>query len=383
MSSEGLADALEGLALVDHHVHGATAEDLDRAAFEQLVSESDRPPARGTTRFDSQVGLAMLRWCAPLLDLPPHPDPDAYLARRRELGAEEVTRRLLRASGVGRYLVETGYASAPTLSPEGMAAAAGVPADEVVRLERVAEELALEGGATAGGFAAAFAGALERRTSRAVGLKTIIAYRLGLDFDPEPPAPGEVAAAAGRWLGEVEATGRARVEDPVLLRHVVWAGVERGLPLQVHSGLGDPDVRLARTDPALLTRFLELVEPHGVDVLLLHCYPFQRQAGFLAHSYPHVYLDVGLAVNYAGLRADAVIAESLELAPFGKVLFSSDAWGPAELHFLGALLFRRGMAHALGAWVEEGAIRGADAVRIAGMVGAGNARRVYRLGDER
>ena len=61
-----------------------------------------------------------------------------------------------------------------------------------------------------------------------------------------------------------------------------------------------------------------------------------------------MYLDVGLALHYVGARAAAVVAESLELAPFGKVLFSSDAWGPAELHYLGALLWRRATAAVLG-----------------------------------
>ena len=71
-------------------------------------------------------------------------------------------------------------------------------------------------------------------------------------------------------------------------------------------------------------------------MLLLHCYPYHRQAGYLAQVFPHVYFDVGLAVNHTGLSSPAVVAESLELAPFAKILFSSDAYGPAELHYLGA-----------------------------------------------
>jgi len=47
-------------------------------------------------------------------------------------------------------------------------------------------------------------------------------------------------------------------------------------------------------------------------------------------------LDVGLAVNYAGAASPAIVAESMELAPFRKLLFSSDAWGAPELHLLGS-----------------------------------------------
>jgi uncharacterized protein len=114
-------------------------------------------------------------------------------------------------------------------------------------------------------------------------------------------------------------------------------------------------------------------------VMLLHCYPFHRQAGYLAQAYPHVYLDVGLAVNHVGARAAAVVGESMELAPFGKLLFSSDAWGPAELHYLGALLWRRATGTVLRQWVEAGDWSPDDAVRVAAMIGSGNARRVYRL----
>jgi len=41
-----------------------------------------------------------------------------------------------------------------------------------------------------------------------------------------------------------------------------------------------------------------------------------------------------------GAAAATVLAEALELAPYAKMLYSSDAWGPAELHYLGALLWR-------------------------------------------
>jgi predicted TIM-barrel fold metal-dependent hydrolase len=113
--------------------------------------------------------------------------------------------------------------------------------------------------------------------------------------------------------------------------------------------------------------------------MLLHCYPFHRNAAALAQAYPHVYLDVGMTLHYVGARAAAVVAESLELAPFAKVLFSSDAAGPAELHYLGALRWRRATADVLGGWVETGDWSAGDAIRVARMIGAENARRVYRL----
>jgi predicted TIM-barrel fold metal-dependent hydrolase len=374
-----LEPGLGALALVDHHVHPALAAETGAAEFEQLITESDRPLPAGLTQFDSQLGVAIRRWCAPVLDLEPFAAPADYLARRSALGAAEVTRRLLRATGTAHFLLDTGYVRPGLLDLPGMREAAGARADEIVRLESVAEQAVRDGDGSAGGFAGRFAAALARQAASAVGLKSIVGYRFGLDFDPEPPAAAEVTAAAGGWLRQIEATGRVRVGDPVLLRHLLWTGLGLGLPLQLHTGFGDPDADLRRCDPLLLRGFLQRTEPAGVPVMLLHCYPYHRGAGYLAQAFPHVYLDVGLAINYAGARAAAVVAESLELAPFGKLLFSSDAWGPPELHYLGALLWRRATARVLGEWVADGDWSQADALRVAEMVGAGNARRVYRL----
>jgi predicted TIM-barrel fold metal-dependent hydrolase len=358
--------------LIDHHCHGVTASDLDRAGFEALVTESDRPPPAGCSALDSQLGFALRRWCAPVLGLPRHADSDDYLARRRELGAVAANRLLLRAAEVDAYLVDTGFNGAKLLGPPEIASAAGAAAREIVRLETVAEEL---GEVTAEGFAEAYRERLAGATARAVGVKSIVAYRHGLDFDPQRPTRREVIEAAARWLRD----GRPRITDPVLLRHLLWAGIDRGLPVQLHTGFGDPDLDLDRCDPALLTGFLRATRDRGVPVMLLHCYPFHRQAGFLAQAFPHVYVDVGLALNYVGARAEAVLAESLELAPFHKVLYSSDAYGLAELHHLGAVLFRQAFAAVTGAWVRDGHWSAGDAVRAGELIGSGNARRVYGL----
>ncbi len=202
------------------------------------------------------------------------------------------------------------------------------------------------------------------------------AYRVGLELAGARPSDAEVAAAAGRLL----AHGPIRVADPVLHRFLIWSGIDLRMPVQFHVGYGDADVDLHRCDPLLLTDLLRATEPTGVPVLLLHNYPFHRQAGFLAQVFGHVFVDVGLASHNVGRRAPALLAELLELAPFGKVLFSSDAFGLAELYLLGTVLFRRGLGRLLAEGVAEDAWTSADAVRIAGMIGTGNAARAYRLG---
>ena len=123
-----VGEAVGTLALVDHHVHQALGGDVPRAAFEEQITESDRPAPPGTTQFDSQLGFAIRRWCAPVLGLAPSAPAEEYLARRAELGPEQATGLLLRATGVACFLIDTGYVLDTMLSLPEMAAAAGAQA---------------------------------------------------------------------------------------------------------------------------------------------------------------------------------------------------------------------------------------------------------------
>ncbi len=379
-AAAGLREALDALPLVDHHVHGALRVPLDRARFERTIIESDRAPAPGLSTFDSQIGFAILRWCAPVLDLE-HCSPDEYLARRSDLGPEEVNRRLLSGAGVGWFLVDTGFAADELLEPAAMAAAAGgsTQAREIVRLESVAEEVASDG-ADGARFADEVRTRLQQRLEAgAVGTKSVIAYRCGFGIDTSRPSEAAVADAAGRLSAAVEAGAPVRVSDPVLESFLLWAGIDAGVPLQIHVGFGDSDLRLHDVNPSLLTDFIKEAEPSGTPIMLLHCYPFHREAGYLAHIYPNVYFDVGVAVNYTGSQSRQLVGESFEVGPFGKQVYSSDAWGPAELHYLGSVLWRRAVGSVLGDWVAAGEWSPEGAARVARMVGVETATRLYRL----
>jgi hypothetical protein len=372
-------ELLARASLVDHHTHSIVPGTVDREAFTLMLTESDRRSAADAAGMDSQVAFAVRRWCAPLLDMPEHVSAEEYLDRRLAMSNETAAARLLPHSGVGRMLVDTGFRPGDLLPVGELGRLARARTETIVRLEGVAERVARDG-VSAAGFADAFRAALRTDAAGAVGLKSIIAYRCGLDFDPARPPDREVAERAGGWLREIETTGHGRLTDPVLLRFGLWEGAETGLPLQIHTGYGDPDLDLHRCDPLLLTDFIRATE--GIcPVLLLHTYPFQRQAGYLAQMFPHVFVDVGLAVTFTGAASTQVVGESLELAPFTKVLFSSDAWGLPELHVVGSWLFRRAMSRVLGAWVAAGDWSLADAERVVELVGSGNARRAYGLDE--
>jgi uncharacterized protein len=379
-------DVLDALPLVDDHCHGVVRDVADRDAFESHINEGfDAPPA-GTSHFDTPIGLAVRRWCPPVLGLEPHATADAYLARRAELGSAEVNRRLMAASGIGTLLIDTGYRSTEILDHEEMAKLAGVPSREVVRIESVAEETVAEE-PSATGFADAFATRLADRAREAVGFKTVVAYRGGFGLDPSRPPEADVTAAAGRWLSGIaadETEGRVRVEDPVLLRLGLWTAVdiarERGMPIQAHSGFGDPDLDIHQANPALLTGFLRLLDPIDVNVVFLHCWPYHREAGYLAAIFRNAYFDLGAALHYAGPQAIGVMADALEVTPFTKHLFSSDAFGLPELYVTGAAQFRDTLGTMLDAWIADGRCSADDAERVAVMIGRENALRIYPVG---
>lgn len=378
MTSE-IIEFVDQLPLLDHHVHGVFKSDPTVEQFANMITESDRQPKSLELAMNSQVGFATRKWCSPLIDLPAHADAQAYFDRRMQLGAEEVNRRMLKASGISYSLIETGYRGDEIHGPAAMAQLSESRVDEIIRLETTAEKMLDAGATTAESFIADFAETLRVATVGAVGLKSIVAYRYGLHFEPSAPTKQEVQTAIAAVLKDVAAGKPARISDPVLLRHLIYAGLETKLPIQFHIGFGDPDLFLHLCDPLLMTNFIKQTEARGIPVMLLHTYPFHRNAGYLAQMFDNVYMDVGLAINYTGARSQAVIAESLELAPFHKILFSSDAWGLPELTYLGAKLFRNGFGKILDEWVSQDLWSLKDAKRVAKSIGYDNSIAAYKL----
>jgi predicted TIM-barrel fold metal-dependent hydrolase len=374
-------ELLATIGLVDHHVHGVVSARVDDATFCDMLIESDRRSAAEAAGFDTQVWHAVRRWCAPQMRSPAHiAGADYLVARRAYERLIPMGRLFLPRAGFSRVIVETGFHGGQVTSPKQTGELAGCPASRVVRLEAVAERLVGEL-ADAASYPAAFRLAVASEAGGddpVVGFKTILAYRGGFDRDLSRPPDEAVATAAARWAGEVRAGAKPRLVDETLLRFGIWTAVDTGLPLQVHTGFGDPDLDLHRSDPLLLTDFIRETEGRA-PILLLHTYPFHRNAGYLAAMFPHVYLDVGEAVHYTGAASEAIVRESMELAPFTKLLFSSDAWGAPELHLLGSWLWRRAMSRVVGDWVVRGDWSRGDAERVVRLVAAENARRVYRL----
>ncbi|WEV28440.1 amidohydrolase [Streptomyces sp. 71268] len=338
--------------LVDQYGLGVSHADIGLGAFESHLAAavgSRGPAAPGTTFFDSWLGLAVRRWCPPLLGVEPHCTPAHYLAARRAHGAYQATRLLLRGCGVGAYLLAAGAVEAP-LSAAELASATGVPAYEIVSVRALAGQVA-DGSHTARGFLAATVDALAGAPARR-------AVALAIAPGPLPARPPDARAvreAAERWL-RARARG-ARPSDPVLLHHLLWSALTTGLPIQLHC-----------PEPDRVADFLAATVGLGTDLVLLPGHGGHRSAARLAATFPHVYADVGPAPR-----------ETLRLAPFGKLLFSTGARGLPELYVVAARQFAVEMTRLADEWCAEGVCTPPQAQRIADLVASGTARRVYRL----
>lgn len=341
--------------LVDAYCHGVLPGELGIAAFEARLPGAAAPR---TTLFDSPTGFAVRRWCPPLLGLEPHCAPARYLARRRELGAYEAARLLLRGTGIRGYLVDTGEPGDLT-PPKELGAAGGAAAYEIVRLEPLAQQVADTSG-TVDGFLANLAESVHGAALSAVGF-SCAAELLADGSSPAhgPPGHFEVRYAAAYWL----ATRRVgeRPADPVLLRHLVWQALAGGLPLVLRHRQDGPG-------PAAVTGLLRAAEGLGTDVVLLPGPAHESAAALLAAGLPHVYLGIGT-------DPAAVLAR----VPFGKVLYAGGAIGLPELYVTGSRGFLAALDRLVGERVAAGEWSAADGQRVAALVGEGNARRVYRL----
>jgi hypothetical protein len=361
---------LAEVPLADHPCHRWLRDwqGQDALAFRACFSEApDATLARDHVAWSLPYRRS-LRDLAALLDCPP--TEEAILATRQSLPAPAYLARLFAGAGLGVLLLDDGFPPpAEALTVAEVGAATALPVGRVLRVETLVQDLTAETrdfGEVVDRFDAV---AGDVQASGVVALKTIAAYRSGLRL-----APVGREDAAREWhayrravlrQGRVRLTGKPLV-DFFALRALAHAN-RQGVPVQVHTGYGDPDLDLREATPLHLRPVLEEPAYRGARVVLLHgAYPYTREAAFLAAVYPQVYLDLSTALPPLGaaeLRWMAGVA--LAVAPASKLLLSSDGARIPEHHVLGARRARWALAGALAGAVEAGEVDRAVAMTLA------------------
>jgi uncharacterized protein len=337
-----LRHTLSAVRHVDHHAHSILrSRPVDVDAFRGLFSESADPrqwPHVATT-VTYQRAIELLA-----SELGCEPREQAVFERRQSTDPSRYASELLAAAGAEALLLDEGYPpAAEALSSTEMAQLAGCPVRPVLRLEMLEHG---EDGRLSSASRERVAGA---RDAGYAALKTIVAYRGGLDLE------AVAGATRDRLTAALEINRDAG--DP--------------LPVQIHTGFGDSELLLPRTDPSHLKPVFERFAE--TDFVLLHCYPFIRQAGWLASVYANVFIDLSLTIPHVS-RPAAALAEAVELAPLSKLLYASDAVRTPELYLLAARWWRDALAEVLAALLSE-----RNAQRGAELVLRENALALYRL----
>ncbi len=371
---------LDAIPIVDNHCHSLLRrQPPDDDAFRIHLTESTFPEiARDHIPTSLAYHLA-IREMAVLLDC--EPTPDAVHAARRDRGVEWLTHEVVERGRFKTWLIDTGYGADTTYSLDELRELAPCRIEEVLRLEPLIERLILEA-ATFDGFLDAFRASLAGLRDRGiVGMKSVIAYRTGLHV--REVARGDAADAYRSAHAAGQRDGRLRIESKPLLDFLIVIAVEesasQGVPIQFHTGLGDPDLDLTLVDPAAL-RILFADRFRAAPIVLLHTgYPYIRSLAYLAAMFPNVYADMGETILFAPGEATEIYRELIGLAPASKLLFSTDASLVPELYWIGARVGRRALGRVLDEHIADGAIDESTALDWAEAMLWRNSEAVYSL----
>jgi len=353
----------------------------DLTSWRQAFTESTDPGMPRDHVASTALYRRLVRTLADVLGCEPR--EEAVFAARTEKDARELTSALLRAANVDTLLVDTGFPPPEEVLPvPELGELGGCSAEPMLRLETLMEDLLAEHGSLADAQRALADALDDVRGQGYVALKSIVAYRTGLDVREWSREEAEESFCEYR---RAAGAGPARlVHKPLLdtLLHVAFAqAAQQEIPVQFHVGYGDADTDLLLGNPLYLRPLLQRPDYHGMPVVLLHgCYPYTRQGGYLAAVYENVYLDLSYGIPLLGYgEMLSFTRQALGVAPVSKLMYSSDGIGVPELHWMSAIDGRRVLGEALGEMVAHGEHTLAEAEAVGEGVLRANATRLYGL----
>jgi predicted TIM-barrel fold metal-dependent hydrolase len=374
---------LTQVPVVDNHCHGLLRDQAfeDIASWRQAFTESTDPGMPRDHVASTALYRRLIRMLAYFLGC--EPEEEAVYSARTEKDGRELTGALLRAANVDTFLLDTGFPPPETvLQVAELGELGGCRAEPMLRLEILMESLLAEHDSLEDVKEALAAGLDDMRGRGYVALKSIAAYRTGLDIREWPREEAEESFHEYR---RAAGAGPARlVHKPLLdtLLHFAFAQAARQeVPVQFHVGYGDADTDLLLGNPLYLRQVLQRPDYRGMPVVLLHeCYPYTRQGGYLDAVYENVYLDLSYGIPLLGYgEMLSFTRQALGVAPSSKLVYSSDGIGVPELHWISALDGRRVLGEALGELVSRGELGFAVAEAAGEDVLRANATPLYRL----
>jgi predicted TIM-barrel fold metal-dependent hydrolase len=329
--------------VIDDHVHPfpLAFEPLDLAAFTLDVAEGEEADRTRLSAEPTRLAAEALR-----LRLAAHlgcEAGDVVAVRDRVARADwrAYVRGLFADSDTSAMLMDSGWHGLPPGGAQGFADLSGVAVWELARLEPVIDRHIGEGNGVVEVIDAVDAFMDQAARDGVVGFKTVLAYRTGLAVDVDVTRPrAERELGVDRAAGlPVRRTGKA-LRD-LLFLHVLERCADLKRPLQVHTGIGDSEIRLAESDPLLLDEALRTTAASGTDVVLIHgSFPWHEQAGYLASVRPRVWTEFSLCNLFSPVTTADRLLRILDIAPAGRITLGSDGHGIPESHWFGTVVLR-------------------------------------------
>ncbi|MFY0545638.1 amidohydrolase family protein [Brevibacillus sp. H7] len=288
---------------------------------------------------------------------------------------QDYTRGLFRDANITGIVADFGYPT-PMLSKKDYAELCGTRIWEVYRIEpvmvRLRQECASFGEFTER-YRADLAAALKREG--VVGLKTIIAYRSGLEILPMD----EQAAAEDYPAFQADERAKAKALRDYCLHIAMEECTKAEKVMHIHTGIGDGDVVLPKASPSFLLDLLRDKKYLDTKVHLVHGgYPWVEEAAFIVSILPNVYMDISLQNPFSGHGVKRILSQVFEFAPFDKVMYGSDAFTVPEMNWLGVHLFKECFEQVLNTWVQADYMDAETAQVIGEMVLYRNFENMYQ-----
>lgn len=236
---------------------------------------------------------------------------------------------------------------------------------------------------------AALKRAMETRIEQnlAVGMVTIkstIAYQRSLEFLPATEADAardfaRLQALRSRRQASVDdATERPfRALEDHMFHHLLAVAEDRGLPIQIHTGMQAGNSNHApNTRASLLTPCIRRYPRLRFDLFHIG-FPWVGDVLALAKMFPNVSVDFCWAWVMSPALARRALREMLDALPYSKILGFGGDYRYVELSYGHARMARANITRVLAEAVEEGAFPEESAVEIAQAILADNAARLF------
>jgi predicted TIM-barrel fold metal-dependent hydrolase len=366
------------LSVVDNHLHPYVIRH-EGSRYAPLNSFLGMP-GEDEAALAHRDAMLYQRWATRQLAafLGVEPFPEVVAEARAAQGDERAwAERLFRDQNIEALVVDTGYPQ-PPVDMTGYAAMTPAQILTIYRIEPAIKVL-LDEGVGWDEFVRRFDEGIERaiRDDGYLGLKSIIAYRTGLEIDIAHESDEAGRAGLKQALANANDVFASKaLRDHLLLRALRHAVALR-VPFQIHTGIGDRDIVLERCNPALLNPVLKREPYRDARVILIHTYPYVAEASWMAAALPNVWMDLSEGVPFALTAADRIFATALELAPINRILYGSDAFAGPEQIWLGARIAKAALARVFTDLLHKDLVTEEDARDAARAILAGNARVLY------